>query len=57
METEINNEQNNDNKGLYWLITLISLAAFVLLIMFKPEWFWLTLPFLLTYFVKAIDMM
>lgn len=57
METQINEEETNESKGLYWLITLVSAVACVLLIMFKPEWFWLTLPFLLTYFVKAINMM
>ncbi len=56
METEMNTE-GRENKGLYWLITLVSLVACVTLIIYKPEWFWLTLPFLTTYFVKAIGMM
>ncbi len=58
METQIRNEEEqNANKGLYWLITLVSLVACIALIILAPEWFWLTLPFLLTYFVKALDMM
>jgi hypothetical protein len=56
METEINNEQK-DNRGLYWMITLGAAVACVVLLIFSPEWFWLTLPFLFTYFVKAIGMM
>lgn len=56
METE-STPQQKENKGLYWVITLVSAVACVLLIMFSPEWFWVTLPFLFTYFVKAIDMM
>lgn len=57
METEIYNEQPKENKALYWLITLVSLVACIALIAFAPEWFWLTLPFLFTYFVKALGMM
>ena len=56
METEVTTEKKG-NKGLYWLITLVSAAACAGLLIFSPEWFWLTLPFLFTYFVKAIDMM
>ena len=56
METEVTTEKK-ENKGLYWLITLVSAAACVGLLIFSPAWFWLTLPFLFTYFVKAIDMM
>lgn len=57
METEVHNEQPKENKALYWMITLVSLVACVALIAFAPEWFWLTLPFLFTYFVKALGMM
>lgn len=56
METEVN-KSINPNKGMYWLITLVSLVACVGLLYYSPEWFWLTLPFLFTYFVKALDMM
>jgi len=56
MESEINTEKKSP-RGLYWLITLVSAVACTALIIYKPEWFWLTLPFLFTYFVKAVDMM
>jgi len=56
METEINKDQT-ENRRLYWLIFFVSLVACVSLLYFKPEWFWLTLPFLFTYLVKAIGMM
>ena len=56
METEIKTEENG-NTRTYWLITFVSLVACVALLFLAPEWFWLTLPFLLTYFVKAIGMM
>lgn len=58
METEVTNEEPQaGNKTLYWLITLASAVACIGLLIYSPEWFWLTLPFLLTYFVKAIGMM
>jgi hypothetical protein len=56
METQVDRPADN-NRKTYWLITFVSLVACVALIILSPEWFWLTLPFLLTFFVKAIDMM
>jgi hypothetical protein len=56
METQVNTEKK-ESKGLYWLIVLVSLTACILFLLFKPEWFWVTLPFLFTYLVKALDMM
>src|SRR5688572_26103261 len=56
METQVNTEPK-ENRRLYWMITLVSLVACVGLIIVSPEWFWVTLPFLLTFFVKAIGMM
>ena len=55
MESQVNTERT-ENRKLYWLITLVALIACVSLIILAPEWFWLTLPFLLTFFVKAIGM-
>jgi len=51
------NQENRENRGLYWLITLGALAACIALLIFSPEWFWLTLPFLFTFLVKALGMM
>ncbi len=56
METQINTEEK-ENKGMYWLITLVSLTIGILLLLFCSEFFWLALPFFLTFFVKAIGMM
>jgi len=41
----------------YWLFTIISLVATLGLLFTWPEWFWVTLPFLCTYFVKAMRWM
>ncbi len=43
--------------GKYWLYTFVSLAAIVLFLMFAPAWFWVPLPFFLTYMVMAFDSM
>lgn len=39
----------------YWILTLVFLVLTVALLIFKSEWFWVPLPFLLTYLVKALD--
>ena len=57
METPVKTEQQDTNYKLYWLITFVALVACIALLFLAPEWFWLTLPFLFTYFVKAIGMM
>lgn len=39
----------------YWMLTLVFFVITVAMLIFLNEWFWLALPFLLTYFVKAMD--
>lgn len=40
-----------------WIIFGVSLVITVGFLIFEPTWFWVFLPFVLTYFVKAIDYM
>ncbi len=47
----------NETSRKYWMYTAISFVAFVLLLLFLPEFFWLSLPFLLTFGVKAYGAM
>jgi hypothetical protein len=60
-ETNITNKKkmeaqaNNKSRGLDWLLFLVSTAAVILLLMFADEWFWVALPFSLTYLVKALN--
>ncbi|MEP7320962.1 MAG: hypothetical protein ABI761_03545 [Saprospiraceae bacterium] len=42
-----------DSPRLMWIYTLISLAVMLTFLAFKPEWFWVALPFFGTYLVKA----
>jgi len=48
---------NSKSFAFDWLMTLASLAAIIVFLMVLPEWFWVALPFFLTYFVKALDSM
>ena len=50
-------QTENESRGKYWLIALISFVACIAFLVFLPEWFWLTLPFLFTYLVKAVGVM
>jgi len=42
-------------KGIYWLGFVISLVACAAFLMWNPAWFWVMLPFIFTFFVKALD--
>jgi len=43
--------------SLYWILFFLSIAAFVLTLMFKGELVTLTLPFICTFFAKAMDIL
>ena len=45
------------SKSKYWLYFIISTVAMIALLIFIPEWFWLALPFSLTYLAAAMDVM
>ena len=40
-----------------WLIFGVALAITLAFLVIDPTWFWVPLPFVLTFFVKAIDYM
>jgi hypothetical protein len=37
-----------------WAIFLVSLVIMILMLMFMNEWFWVALPFVLTYLARAL---
>lgn len=39
---------------LDWIIFFVSTVICIALLMYASEWFWLALPFVLTYLVKAM---
>lgn len=49
--------ENKANRGLYWIIFLVSTVICIYMMLFISEWFWLTLPFVFTYLAKALDVM
>ena len=44
-------------KALDWIVFLVSLVAMCLLLLWASEFFWIALPFVGTYLVKALGMM
>lgn len=52
MASEIKKSKASD-----WAIFFVFLVFTVGFLIFEPTWFWVFLPFVLTYFVKAIGYM
>jgi hypothetical protein len=50
-------EQQKKYTGLYWILFFLSTAAFILAIATRFEYLTLLLPFVCTFFVKAMDIM
>jgi hypothetical protein len=48
---------SKSSKSMDWILFLLSLIVTILLLIFVTEWFWVSLPFLITYLVKALDSM
>jgi len=40
----------------YWLLFLASFVVFVFMLIFVNEWFWVAMPFMLTYLVYGLKM-
>jgi hypothetical protein len=50
-------EQQKKSRGFYWLLFLISTAALIFAIYSHWPWLTLILPFMTTFFVKAMDIL
>lgn len=48
-------ESTKKSTGKYAVLFFISLAACIAFLIFLPEWFWVTLPFVFTYLTQAFD--
>jgi hypothetical protein len=44
-------------RAIDWIMFLVSTVIMILMLMYADEWFWLALPFVCTYLVKAFDAM
>ena len=45
----------NSSKSIDWIIFLVTAVITIVMVMYVSEWFWVVLPFPLTYFAKALD--
>lgn len=50
-------ESNTASTKTDWLLFIVSTIAMVAMLIWADEWFWVALPFVLTYFVRALRMM
>jgi hypothetical protein len=55
--TTTNEKTMETGKRSDWLLFLVFTAITLLLLLFLDEFFWLGLPFMLTYLVKALKSM
>ncbi len=49
--------ESKNSRGIYWIGFFVCLVAFIFMLIFFNEWFWLTLPPLLTFMIKGLDWM
>jgi len=50
-------ESTKNGTALDWIIFLVSTVVMVALLIYADEWFWIPLPFVLTYLAKALDVL
>jgi len=48
-------ETQKKSRGIQWGLTAVSIAAMILLLMFQPQWVWISFPFVGTFFASAMD--
>ena len=48
---------SSDDRKKYWLYFLIFLVIFILMLIFMNQWFWVSMPFMLTFLVMALGYM
>ena len=49
--------RNNSSARIYWLYFLIAFIIQIVLIVYLMEFFWITLPFVLAFLVRALGKM
>ncbi len=48
---------SKNSKAMDWILFLVFAILFVGMLIYADEWFWIPMPFMLTYLVKALDAM
>lgn len=51
----MNTEKTSNSK--IWLLFVVSLVVTLVMLVMVPQWFWLALPFPLTFLVQAMRLM
>ncbi|MBB4078785.1 uncharacterized membrane protein YhaH (DUF805 family) [Lewinella aquimaris] len=49
--------QPHTTRRNYWMLFLVSLVIFFLMLIFMNQWFWVSMPFMLTFLVMALGYM
>lgn len=50
-------DQPHTSRRNYWIYFLISAVIFFLMLIFLNQWFWVAMPFMLTFLVMALGYM
>lgn len=53
--TNSQNSKEKKSKAVYWLMTLVTTAACIFLVIFYSQFFWIMLPFVFTSLMLALD--
>jgi hypothetical protein len=48
-------EEEKKSRGVYWFFTAVSITGMVLLLIFQPQWVWISFPFVGTFFANAMN--
>jgi len=51
------NREDTSSSRTDWILFIVSTLVMFWMLMYMSEWFWLAMPFSLTYLVKALRMM
>jgi hypothetical protein len=49
--------ETTKSTGKYWMYFFISLAIMIAMMIFVPSYFWTVLPFVVTFFAMAMDLL
>ena len=50
-------QDDRDARKKYWLLFVVFLFIFILMLIFMNQWFWVAMPFMLTFLVMALGYM
>ncbi|MEO5673921.1 MAG: hypothetical protein ABIQ74_04690 [Chitinophagales bacterium] len=48
-------EEVKKSRNTFWLLTAVSVAVMILLLIFQPQWVWVSFPFVGTFLASAMN--